>query len=74
MAGVNSLLIWQGESTPLDTATIPDVLDQIRAAFDSFCSDVNSTMRSTTDFGKDQHARPCSNAHSSCCRLGHDRE
>ena len=61
--------IWQGESTPLDAATIPGVLGEIQAAFAAFWADVNSTMRSTTDWGKDRAARPCSNPRSSCCRL-----
>lgn len=58
-----------GESTPLDAASIPDVLDRVRAAFDAFWADVNSTMRSKTNFGKNEASRPCSNPRSTCCRL-----
>merc|ERR1711957_895275 len=56
------------ESTPIDAATIPDVVAQIRTAYDNFWLSVNSTMRSTTDYSQNREFAPCGNTSSPSCR------
>lgn len=55
-----------GETTPINPGS--KILAEIKKAYDDFWVDVNSTLRSKTDFSGKESDRPCSNPSSSCCR------
>ena len=58
-----------GESTPVDPATIPDVLAEIQKEYAAYWASVNSTLKSVTDYtngGRD--FAPCGNHSSPSCR------
>jgi arylsulfatase A-like enzyme len=56
------------ESTPIDPETIPDIVQTVKDAINSFETSCSSTFHSQTNYSTNPLDRPCGNHSSACCR------
>jgi hypothetical protein len=63
------LSVDRAEARPVDPASIPGVLQRVKAEYEAYWRSVNTTMRSRTDYGSGgRKFAPCGNASSPSCR------
>jgi arylsulfatase A-like enzyme len=56
------------ESTPVDPATIPDIMQKINASINEFQTSCATTFHSKTNYSSNPLDRVCGNHSSGCCR------